>query len=346
MATMDIFNTDAFSMVSLTQALEKVEYQPALLGSLNIFEPEPVRTETVAIEKRDGVLALIPTSNRGAPITRLTKDSRDIRDFRTNRIAKGDTIQASEIQNIRAFGSETELMQVQAEVARRYNSILRDIELTREYMRLGCLQGIVLDADGSTIKNWYTEWSITQATEIDFELDDAATKVRLKCNQVTRNMQKASKGAWIAGRTQIHALCGDTFYDNLITHASVEKTYLNWAAATDLRQGGAYSAFTFGDITFHNYRGTDTFVSQATAGKNGVGIDAEKAKFFPVNAPGVFKEALSPAESFEFVNTPGRPVYGMVIPDRDRNMFVDVEAYAYPLMICTRPEMLQRAKDH
>jgi hypothetical protein len=345
MATMDIFNSDAFKMVSLTQAIQKVEYKPSLIGSLNLFTPRPVRTETVAIEKREGVLAIVQTSNRGAPIARRDNEKRDLRDFRTVRIAKGDTIQAAEIQNIRAFGSETELMQVQAEVARRYATILDDIEMTWENMRLGCLNGVVKDADGSTIRNWFTEWGISQATEIDFELDDANTKVRLKCNQVVRNMMKASKGAWTSS-TKVHALCGDTFYDNLITHASVEKTYLNWAAAADLRQGGAYSAFTFGDITFHNYRGSDTFVSQATAGKGGLGIDAEKARFFPVGAPGVFEVAQSPAESFEYVNTPGQPVYGMIVPDRDRNMFVDVEAYSYPLFICTRPEMLQRAKDH
>ena len=34
----------------------------------------------------------------------------------------------------------------------------------------------------------------------------------------------------------------------------------------------------------------------------------------------------------------------MIVPDDDRNMFVDIEAYSYPLFICTRPGMLQRAK--
>lgn len=346
MASMDIFSGDAFNTVTLTQALEKVPFKPSLLSSLNLFTPRPVRTETVAIEKREGTLAIIQTSNRGAPIGRRDNEKRDIRDFRTVRIAKGDTIQASEIQNIRAFGSETELMAVQSEVARRYRTILDDVEATWENMRLGAIQGIVLDADASTIRNWYTEWSIIQATEIDFELDDTGIDVRKKCATVIRNMAKASKGAWVPGRTEVHCLAGDTFYDNLTGHKSVKDTFYNWSAAADLRQGNAYQAFSFGGITFHNYRGADAFTSQGSAGTAGMGIDAEKAKFFPVNAPGVFEVAYSPAESFEYVNTPGMPVYGMVIPDRDRNMFVDVEAYSYPLFICTRPEMLQRAKDH
>ncbi|MDZ3838713.1 MAG: major capsid protein [Rhodospirillales bacterium] len=40
----------------------------------------------------------------------------------------------------------------------------------------------------------------------------------------------------------------------------------------------------------------------------------------------------------------GLDLYAMTIPDRERNAWVKVEVYSYPLFICTRPEMLQRAK--
>ena len=58
----------------------------------------------------------------------------------------------------------------------------------------------------------------------------------------------------------------------------------------------------------------------------------------------MFRVAQSPAETFDFVNTPGLDVYAMTIPDRNRNASVRIELYSYPLFICTRPEMLQRAK--
>lgn len=347
MASMDVFNADAFNTVSLTRALERVPYQPALLGQLNIFEPVPSRTETVAVEKRDGKFALINTSNRGAPLEERETEKRDIRDFRTRRIAKGDTITASEIQNIRAFGEETELMQVQAEVARRFSGptgILRDIELTKENMRLGAVQGIVLDADGSVLDNWYNNWGVAQPGEIDFALGTPTTNVRGKCMEVRRAMRKAARGSWIDGVTEVHALCGDAFFDGLIDHDHVRQTYLNWEAAADLRQALDYEAFRFGNIFFHNYRGTDDYDKTATKGTALVGVDPDKAKFFPVNAPGVFQAAYSPAEFFDFVNTPGQELYGMIVRDKDRNAWVRPEAYAYPLFMCTNPAMLQRAK--
>lgn len=338
MPTLDVFNSDAFSMRSLTAAIESVPYQPNLLGSLGIFEAVPVRTETVQIESRDGVLSLVQTDQRGAPPAQRTTEKRKMRDFRTRRLAKSDTLRAAEIQNIRAFGQESEMMAVQAEVMRRYSGptgILRDLELTWENHRLGAVQGIVLDADGSTLDNWFTAFGETQPAEIDFALGTATTNVRGKCADVVRAMQRAAKGAWLP-TTRVVGLASDAFWDALVNHALVRDTYLNWQAAADLRKDITWQQFDFGGITFINYRGTDD--------NSTVAITADKCKFFPVGAPGVFQVAMSPGESLDMVNTLGRPVYGMIVPDRDRNMFVNIEAYSYPLFYCTRPLMLQRAK--
>src|SRR5882724_5159609 len=121
MPTMDVFNSNAFSTISLTNAVEKVPYLPSLLGDLGIYDPVPVRTQTVEVEERSGVLSLIQTTPRGAPMRERTTEKRNMRNFSTQRLAEGSTIRADEIQNIRAFGSETELMQVQDEVMRRLN---------------------------------------------------------------------------------------------------------------------------------------------------------------------------------------------------------------------------------
>jgi len=341
MATLDVFNSDAFKLQSMLQAIESVDYVPQRLGSLGIFTPNPVRTETVAIESLDGVLSLIKTSQRGAPFANRTNEKRKIRDFRTVRIAEQDRIMASELANIRAFGSESELQQVQTEIARRLSGpagLMNKVELTLENMRLGAVQGIVLDADGSEIYNWFDQFGVSQAAEIDFDLDNASPAsgaVRKLCNQVVRAMMKAAKGAWTPA-TRVHALCGDAFWDDLTAHAEVRQTYLNTQQAAELRNGNAYETFNYGGITWENYRGTDDGTS--------VAINTDKAKFFPVNAPGAFLEVFSPGEQFEHIGQLGQRIYPMIVPDRDRSMFADIEVYSYPLHICTRPLMLQRAK--
>ncbi|MBI3096343.1 MAG: major capsid protein [Rhodocyclales bacterium] len=342
MATLDIFKSSAFGMVSITEALNNVPFQPGLITGLKLFTPKPVRTVGVSVEEKNGTLSLIQTSERGAPLAEADREKRKIRDFRTRRIAKHDSLRADEIQSIRAFGSETELMQVVDEVNQRMNGptgLMRDVELTWENMALGAIQGIVTDADASVIYNFYDEFGISAASEIDFDLDAASPAsgaVRKKCTQVVRQMQKAASGGWIPGRTYVMALCGDAFWDDLTAHTEVRQTYLNTQEARQLRDGLAYETFNYGGITWINYRGTDDGST--------VAVGTDKAKFFPVNGNGVFQVAYSPAETFDYVNTPGLPVYGMVIPDEKRNAFVDLEVYSYPLFMCTRPAMLQSAK--
>jgi hypothetical protein len=335
MATMDVFNNSAFSMTSLTGAVEKTDYKPQLLGSLGIFEDMPVRTRNVFVDEREGTLSLISSSPEGAPPESLKKDDRRAIPLRTTRLAKDFTLYAHEIEGIRAHGSETELMQVQAEYLRRMGRITDDMELTHEYHRLGALQGKLLDADGTTvIYNYFTEFGVSEAAAIDFALTTDSTDVRGKCHALTRDMARSSKGAFVAG-TKVHSLVGDTFYDNLIKHPNVVKTYENWAAAADLRQNIAFESFTFGGITWHNYRGTDD--------NSTVAVGVNEAKFFPVGARDVFKKAMAPAEFGPFINTMGRHVYALNVVDRDRQAWTKGEQYSYPLYFCQKPYVLRKA---
>jgi len=341
MATMDIFGQDAFSMVTLTDAVKEIDYKPSLLRDMNLFEKQPSRTKTIMLEKKGDTLALIPVSERGAPLDQATKDKRDIRHVDTSRLAKQDVITADEIQNIRAFGTESELKQVQAEVAERIMSLEDDLELTEENMMLGAVQGIVVDADGSTVlHNWFDFWGVTQPVEVDWDLDNGSPAQGVlvkKCKATIRTMQKAGKGVFTPA-TEVIGICGDAFYDDLVAHKEVQGNTITPQEAERLSNefGNAYGAIRFGKITWINYRGTDD--------DSTVAVGDDKVKFFPRNAKGVFKHALAPAEFMPYVNQPGKERYAMTLPDLKRAAFVEVELYSYPLMYCTRPAMLLRGK--
>lgn len=347
MASMDIFESDAFSMASMAAAIDKQPFQPSLLGDLGIFADIPVTSEVVWVEERSGTLSLIQTSSRGAPLAQRTTEKRDAVPFKTSRIAKGDRLMATELQNIRAFGSETEQMMVEAEVARRLGGpvgLQAEVGYTHENMRLGAVQGIVLDADGTTVVNFYTAFNISQPAEIAFDLTGAnasgttvgaAGKLRPFIMQnVVRPMLQSAKGG-LPPNTEIVALCGNAFYDDISNHGDVRQTYLNQVAAAELRASNAFESFKFGGVTWVNYRGSDD--------NSAIAVATDKVKLFPA-APGVFRAAWSPAEFLPFVNTPGKKLYPQVLPDLKRQAFVDIEVYSYPLFMCTRPDLLFRGK--
>lgn len=336
MPMLDIFKSDAFSVISLTQAISKIPYKPSYLLSTNLFRPKPVRTRTVAIEMQAGKLALIPTVAPGAPPTNQDKIRRNLRDFRVPRLFKADQLRATEIAGARAFGSETDTETMQAEVAAIQSRLLDDFQFTWEYHLLGAVQGLLLDADGSTIYNWFTEFGISQPAEITFSNAAVTAAGGMRAflqKNIVRPMLRAAQIGNAPG-IRVKALCGDDFFDWLTNHADVKETYLNFSAAADLREGNAFTEFSFGGVTFVNYRGSDD--------NSTVAIAATKVKFYPEGIPGMFELALAPIDSFDFVNTMGRQFYSRILVDDKRQEFVDVEVESNPLAICTRPETLLR----
>ena len=336
MATMDVFNSNAFSLTSLSGSVDKIPYKPAMLGELGIFDPMPVRNRTIFVDQRDGALNLISDSPNGAAPEELERDDRTAIPLKALRLAKGATINAAEIASWRAFGTESEQTVAMQEYARRSARLRQDMEATHELHRLGAVQGILLDASGATKYNYFTEFGIAEAAAIDFAFSSATTEIRTVCHTVTRAIARASKGA-VTSSTKIHALAGDEFYDTLISHATVKNTYLNWAAAADLRDNKSFGAFEFGGITWHNYRGTDD--------NSTIAVPTSTAKFFPVGGTDVFKQAMAPMdESLDYVGTPGQNIYSMMVRDTTgRNFWVRNELYSYPLFFCQRPDVLRKA---
>ena len=135
MLTMDVFSQNAFSAISLTEAVRKKSTIPGLIGSLGMFTPVPVRTRTVAVETKANSLKIIQTSPPGQPRTKRANNKADIRDLRVFRIEESSTITAEMLQGIRAFGSETELKSLQTELAERQQDCIDDLSATVERLR-------------------------------------------------------------------------------------------------------------------------------------------------------------------------------------------------------------------
>lgn len=330
---LDVFKADGFSVTSLTDAINKIPFVPAQIGKLGIFQETPISTLTVAIEEKDGVLTLVTPTPRGGPGQTIAKPGRGLRQLSVPHFQRDDAIMADEVQGIRAWGSETELETVMGKVAQRMAVHSQDFEATAEYHRIGAIKGIVTYADSTTL-NLFTEFGVSQESEVDFDLDNANPAIgalRTKCDAVSRLVATNLGGTPFSG---IRAEAGDTFWDNLIAHSEVRETYLNQQEASQLREGTAYQEFNFGGITWRNYRGA----VGATAF-----IHTDKCHLYPVGAPGLFRCVYAPADYLETVNTMGQRLYVKQYPmpnDKGINMEVQMNALHY----CTRPKVLIKGK--
>lgn len=347
MAHMNVFQDEMFGLVSLTELVEEVPYKPRRLGELGLFREMPINTEEFSIENVAGRLQIIQSTERGeAPNVKTQRGARDVRQFRTIRLAQSDRLTAKAIAGIRAAGTEAELEAVAEHLHKMIGNaegdegLLADLELTRELHRLGALQGLVLDADGSTLYDWFSHFGITQDPFFNFNWPASVAdegQVKVICNQIRRQMFYRGKGAVMNG-VGIHALCGNDFYDALTSNKETRNAYLQQGAIGDLIDGfGPWEAFRYGNIIWENYQGSEDETT--------VAIDPDQAVIFPTGT-NMFKQVLSPADEFiEYVNTPGRPEYLMQETEQRENpRHVDVELYAYNAHVPTRPGMLQRAQ--
>ncbi|NKE43388.1 major capsid protein [Roseomonas frigidaquae] len=331
---LDIFNGDAFNTVSLTRAINAVPYVPGLLGALGIYEPERITTPAAAIESKGETLKLVQTSAPGAPPGTRGRDKRQLRDLRTFRLALSDRIYAHEVAGMRAFGQETTLETMQGYAMGRMAKLRRDVDLTWENLRLGGITGLVKDADGSTLIDYSAFWGISAPAAIDFDLGDPTTDVDAKCREVVRTLERNSAGAMLP-TSIVYGLCGDAFFDSLVAHDSVREWYLNRPAADQFLLGTRTRKVDFGGIVFINYRGTDDGTT--------VVIATDDCRFVIQGGRDIFQMVTAPRyESFEFMNTQGLDLYALMVMDKDRSEWVDVEVYSYPLPVCTRPKTLLR----
>ena len=109
MPAIDVFKADAFSMASLTAAINTLPYQPKKLGDAGLFTPKPMRTTVAYIEKREGKLSVLPFAARGSMPTVDSQRKRVVRALTVPHVPSNSTVRADDVLNIRAFGSETEL---------------------------------------------------------------------------------------------------------------------------------------------------------------------------------------------------------------------------------------------
>jgi len=338
MITMDIFNDDAFSATSMTAALDKIGYRPQYLSNMGgLYTPRPIRTLDVFVEQRETVPQVIDFSPRGAPPEQKGGKKRDVRAFRTERIAQASTIYADEIQSVRSFGSETDLMTMQQIVAERQADMRNDFELTKEYHLLGMIDGRFVDKEGNVVYDWHNEFGVARRTPVNFKLTATSPKegdLRKLIARLIREGEREAKGV-IGPGAQWHVLCGDDFFDALMQVPEFLEQYRYHSAASQMGNLALpWRSVPYAGMVFHNYRGTND---------NAVGVPAKECRVFPVNS-GIFQQVQAPAERWDTVNTLGREFYSWLIQDEKRNSWVGVEMASYPLYICLLPRVLVRGR--
>ena len=327
MATLDIFNDDAFSVSQLTQTITDIPCIPTQLGDEGLFNEYGITTTTMMIERTGSGLNLVPSAPRGGVGQTAGREKRKLIPIAAVHLPQRDTIMADEVQNVRAFGSETEVQGVQRLVQRQLAVLKGNLDLTLEHMRVGALKGKVLDADGVTeLWDLYSIFGMTQAV-LPFNINAANSTVDLKakCVELKRKVQAA-----LGGRSfrRVRVKCSESWFDKFIGHDKMAKAWDLWNNGQFHRTDQSTSDFEFAGVVFQIYAG-------GVAGKDF--IPAGEAYAYPEGVPNMFQTAYAPGDYIDTVNTMGAPYYANQAL-LEFNKGVKLESQSNPIMLNTLPE--------
>lgn len=327
MATMDVFSGDAFSLRTLTAAVNATPFVPGRVGELGVFEERGITTTKVSVERLAEEVAMVQSSPRGAPPEQNNATLRTMYDLNTVRIAVSDTIYADEVQGIRAYGSETETQSLASEVMVRNDLMARKIAATIEFQQFTALQGVTQDADGTELVNSGTVFPGSIPGALDMDLDNSGTTgvnaLRGKCSTIIRSIEDA-----LGARpySSIHAFVHADFFDNLWENDAVINSF-QYTNGGPLRDQTARRSLLFGGITFEEYR---------PLGNGTVPLAAGTGIAFPIGA-GIFQTRFAPGDWSDVVNSTGLPLYARTWPDPMGNRFQMLEVQSNVLNVCVEP---------
>lgn len=331
MTTPNAHTGDPFSLESLTAAVNSVPYRPGQISASGLFDEDGVSTTMISIELRDGKLSLVEPSARGGPGETTDDENRQKVPFNIPHYQRDDAIAADEVQNVREFGTETQLETVEGRVNRKAQRHAADLTMTLEHQRVGAVKGIITSKSGAVQVDLYSAFSIAVPAPISLELDVDSTLVSGLFQDVVYSIEDSLDEPYDG----LHVFTGRSFHKAMWQHKSVRETFLYGSGAVVLRQD-VPDVFEFGGATFERYRTG----ARATANLGAPYIAHDRARVVPKGVPDLFITRFAPADYNETVNTIGIPFYSRATPKRN-NKGYELEVQMNAVSICTKPQVLR-----
>lgn len=311
---------NSFTLEAMTAAINDADAVPSRLQQLGLYQEEGVETTSVRIDKQGESIILVPSKERGAPGTALANDKRTSVTMGLIHLPVSGGLSADAVQNVKAFGSTTELEQIETRRDRELRRMRNSLEATHEWQRLGGINGKILDADGTEIYNLFSLFNMTKnSLQIDFAAKDLSTQL----NPAKRVSEKAMKNR---RPRRWRVLAGPELMDSMLRHDDFKRAYDRYMESAPLRDG-VQGGISFGGALWEEFTaevGSTNFMAP------------EEGRLIPEGVGDLFIARFGPADYEDTVNTTGLPFYAAAEP-RAFNKGWDFEGQSNSLFVCTCP---------
>ncbi|MCP4564057.1 MAG: major capsid protein [Bosea sp.] len=327
-----------YDSITLTNEVNTIPNEYGLMQALNLFPSEPIATTTVMVTFADNKLRVLPERARGDKGTPgQTSENRGI-PVQIPHFPAIDNIGPSDIQNKAIIVDGRPVpMTVAAATAKMLAMIRRKHAITREYLRVNALKGIVKDGDGTTLANFFHLFDIAPQ-QVDLVLGTPGTNMIDKVEEIYDKVHAGVVGDTVS---RVEVVIGSSLFSKFVQHAKVEKYWMGYQAAQGLAnmnrhgQGNDHGrTFEFGNVFFREYKGQVPL----KAGNEHL-VDPAKGHAYPAGTNETFATYDGPPHHMDRVNTPGEEIF---ISEKilDHGEGVEAKSQSNALPVCKRPKAL------
>ena len=308
-----------FNVTELSAAISNLPTRIGNPSDAELFRNIPGTTNVFSMEFYEESGILVPTTEWGGVAPKNSSGKRTAKSWTIPHMPLEDVVKASDVIGVRAFGS-TAAETVQGKVLDKLQAMKNKIDATLAYRRSKAKQGIIVDADGSTILNYFTEFGLSQQV-VYFDLGTATTNIAAKCQDV---IDQIEDGLGQEVYSSIEVEVDRAFYDALTAHKNVREVFLGWSAAESKLGRSNTSGFEFGGLKF--------IVNRQKVGATPL-VAASTGHAYPRGTQDVFLNGLAPADFNETVNTLALPYYAKQAGKQfDRGFDLHVQSNQLPIV--------------
>lgn len=322
---MPLSNNSQYGIEPMTEAINQLPTTPTIIRELGIFKPEYLTTTGVKVQLKNNTLVLVDAVPRGTPGKPVVSERGATQMFEMLHLPKSDVVRADDVQNVKAFGSNSKAETVAEKVNDKLAMMKSDIEYTREHLMLGAVKGLILDADGTPLIDIYDRFNLTRKV-FTWNLSGATSNVGKLIDEAVTDLSRKRGGESVDGWI---VLCSPEFMAAVAYHKTMVALYERYQDGALYREGKTNVGFKHKNIEFIQY--DHVFES-------GLQIAAGEAEIIPKGTRQTFSEYFAPADMNATVNTKALAYYA----SREKLMHDkgwSLEAQSNPLPMNKRPEL-------
>ena len=338
-----------YTSSDLTEEVNRYPNQFGYLNALGWFPSEPKSSIYVRIDYKDGEIYVLADQPRGAPGDMGANDTQGGVILQIPHFPAIDKISVADADNVlEVINGQVTEVSMDREVSRKLAKIRMKHSITREFIRIGALKGLIKDGRGKTLYDLYTVFNITQK-QVDFALTTSTTDVIAKCEEVTDHITTNLKGEVKSG---VEIVVDKNFFNAFITHPNVEKYWTQtqnsavYQAQQLSRQNiagnwGRVFDFGVGGIVLREYKGSMSLKAADGTITSQDNMDADTGIAVPVGTMNMMRTFDGPAFHMSTVNTAptgDEPIF-ITTKELDHGEGVDLKSQTNMLAINKRPEL-------